>query len=85
VRLGALAVDGTRLAANASCQKFRTRDQLEQEKRALERLAQELLARAEAADQLDEDGGGHPTSTSTRRCRHQAPTDPGSYGADQRA
>src|SRR6516225_9962993 len=58
VRLGAVAIDGTRLAANASGQKFRTHDQLEQERQAVERLVQELLARAEAADQLDEDGGG---------------------------
>jgi len=58
VRLGAVAIDGTRLAANASGQKFRTRDQLEQERQAVERLVQELLARAEAADQVDEDGAG---------------------------
>jgi len=58
VRLGAVAIDGTRLAANASGQQFRTGEQLEQEKQALERLVQELLARAEAADQLDADGGG---------------------------
>jgi hypothetical protein len=58
VRLGAVAIDGTRLAANASGQKFRTRDQLEQERQAVERLIQELLARAEAADQVDEDGAG---------------------------
>src|SRR6516162_1141188 len=50
VRLGAVAIDGTRLAANASGQKFRTHDQLEQERQAVERLVQELLARAEAAD-----------------------------------
>jgi len=58
VRLGAVAIDGTRLAANANGQKFRTRDQLEQERQAVERLVQELLARAEAADQVDEDGAG---------------------------
>ena len=58
VRLGAVAIDGTRLAANASGQRFRTRDQLEQERQAVERLVQELLARAEAADQVDEDGAG---------------------------
>src|SRR5215471_1817002 len=58
VRLGAVAIDGTPLAANANGQKFRTRDQLEQERQAVERLVQELLARAEAADQVDEDGAG---------------------------
>ena len=58
VRLGAVAIDGTPLAANANGQKFRTRNELEQERQAVERLVQELLARAEAADQVDEDGAG---------------------------
>src|SRR6516165_9217112 len=83
VRLGAVAIDGTRLAANASGQKFRTRDQLEQERQAVERLVQELLARAEAADQLEEDGAGTQLP-GVSRCRDQAPKDQGSHGADQR-
>src|SRR6516164_5585405 len=85
VRLGAVAIDGTRLAANASGQKFRTHDQLEQERQAVERLVQELLARAEAADQLDEDGGGTQLPPGASRCGEQAPKDQGSHGTDQRA
>jgi transposase len=54
VRVGKLAVDGTRLAANANRHRFSTREQLEQEQARLEGVVEELLQRAEAADQAEE-------------------------------
>jgi flagellar biosynthesis GTPase FlhF len=54
VKVGKLAVDGTRLAANANRHRFSTREQLEQEQARLQALVEELLQRAEAADQAEE-------------------------------
>ena len=51
VKLGMLAVDGTRLQANANRHRFRTREQLEQEQARLDELIKGLLQKAEAADQ----------------------------------
>jgi len=59
VRVGKLAVDGTRLAANANRHRFSTREQLEQEQARIEALIQELLREAEATDQAEE---GQPES-----------------------
>jgi transposase len=53
VRVGKLAVDGTRLAANANRHRFSTREQLEQEQARLQAVVEELLQRAEAADQAE--------------------------------
>src|ERR1700738_5565730 len=47
VRVGKLAVDGTRLAANANRHRFSTREQLEQEQARLEGVVEELLQRGE--------------------------------------
>ena len=55
VRVGKLAVDGTRLAANANRHRFSSREQLEQEQAKQEAVVEELLQRAEAADQAEED------------------------------
>jgi transposase len=54
VKVGKLAVDGTRLAANANRHRFSTREQLEQEQARLQARVEELLQRAEAADQAEE-------------------------------
>jgi transposase len=54
VRVGKLAVDGTRLAANANRHRFSTREQLEQEQARVEGVVEALLQRAEAADQAEE-------------------------------
>jgi len=54
VKVGKLAVDGTRLAANANRHRFSTREQLEQEQTRLQARVEELLQRAEAADQAEE-------------------------------
>src|ERR1700730_4635192 len=59
VKLGMLAVDGTRLQANANRHRFRTREQLEQEQARLDELIKGLLQKAEAADQGCE-GEGEP-------------------------
>src|ERR1700676_3130985 len=59
VKLGMLAVDGTRLQANANRHRFRTREQLEQEQARLDELIKGLLKRVEAADQACE-GEGEP-------------------------
>src|SRR6201985_1944085 len=54
VRVGKLAVDGTRLGANANRHRFSTREQLEQEQARVEALIEQLLQEAEAADQAEE-------------------------------
>jgi transposase len=51
VKLGMLAVDGTRLQANANRHRFATRKQLEQQQASMEELIKGLLQKAEAADQ----------------------------------
>src|SRR5580704_16927509 len=59
VKLGMLAVDGTRLQANANRHRFRTRKQLEEEQAKIDGLIKELLQKAEAADQAHQGEGGH--------------------------
>src|ERR1700692_3837178 len=59
VKLGMLAVDGTRLQANANRHRFRTREQLEQEQARLDGFMQGLLKKPETADQACE-GEGEP-------------------------
>src|SRR6201985_821923 len=54
VKLGMLAVDGTRWQANANRHRFRTREQLEQEQARLDELIKGLLQKAEAADQAQQ-------------------------------
>jgi transposase len=51
VKVGMLAVDGTRLQANANRHRFTTRNQLEQEQARVDEVIKELLKKAEAADQ----------------------------------
>lgn len=51
VKLGMLAVDGTRLQANANRHRFATQKQLEQEQARVDELIKELLQKGEAADQ----------------------------------
>jgi transposase len=53
VQLGILAVDGTRLQANANRHRFATRKQLEQQQASLDELIKGMLKEAEAADQAD--------------------------------
>src|SRR6478609_6833039 len=55
VQLGILAVDGTRLQANANRHRFATRKQLEQQQASLDELIKGILKEAEAADQADND------------------------------
>jgi len=57
VQLGILAVDGTRLQANANRHRFATRKQLEQQQASLDELIKGILKEAEAADQADKDQG----------------------------
>ena len=59
VKLGMLAVDGTRLQANANRHRFATREQLEQQQASIEELIKGLLKEAEAADQAHQ-GQGEP-------------------------
>ena len=54
VQLGSLAVDGTRLEANANRHRFSTREQLEQEKARIEALIGQLIEQAERADGAEE-------------------------------
>jgi len=51
LQLGTLAVDGTKIEANAAKRKTRTHDELQAELRRLDVHIGQLLARAEAADQ----------------------------------
>ena len=51
VKLGMLAVDGSRMEANANRHRFTTQKQLEQEQARVDELIKELLQKAEAADQ----------------------------------
>jgi len=55
LRLGAVCIDGTRLAGAGSAKAVRTLEQIEQE---LEALGRDLLEKAEAADASDGDGEG---------------------------
>ena len=55
LRVGAVSVDGTRLAGAGSAQAVRRLEQIEVE---LESLGEELLQKAEAADAEDSDAGG---------------------------
>jgi hypothetical protein len=55
LRVGALSVDGTRLAGAGSARAVRRLEEIERE---LESLGGELLQKAEAADASDPDGGG---------------------------
>ena len=52
VKLGMLAVDGTRLQANANRHRFTSQKQLEQEQVRVDELIKELLQKAETADQV---------------------------------
>ena len=51
VKLGILAVDGSRIEANANRHRFTTQKQLEQEQARVDEVIKELLQKAEAADQ----------------------------------
>lgn len=53
VKLGMLAADGTRMEANANRHRFTTQKQLEQEQARVDQIIQELLQKAEAADQAE--------------------------------
>jgi transposase len=55
LRLGAVSIDGTRMAGAGSAQAVRTLEQIERE---LETLSGELLEKAQAADASDSDGEG---------------------------
>ena len=55
LRLGAVCIDGTRMAGAGSAKAVRTLEQIEQE---LEGLSRELLEKAEAADASDRDAEG---------------------------
>jgi transposase len=55
VNLGMLAVDGSRMEANANRHRFTTQKQLEQEQARVDELIKELLQKAEAADQAEGD------------------------------
>lgn len=55
VRVGKLAVDGTRLEANANRHRFSTREQLEQQQAQIEELISQLIQQAERADQAQEE------------------------------
>ena len=70
LRLGALSIDGTRLAGAGSARAVRRLAEIERE---LEQLGAELLQKAEAADACDRDAGGTqlPVELSDRRRRHQ--------------
>lgn len=75
VKLGMLAVDGTRLQANANRHRFRTREQLEQEQARLDELIKGLLQKAEAADQAhqgEEEPAELPLELANEQKRQQA-------------
>jgi transposase len=54
VRIGKIGVDGTRLEADANRHRFSTRNQLEHEQARLDGIINELLERAETADQAED-------------------------------
>jgi transposase/IS5 family transposase len=58
VRLGAIAIDGSRLGANASAQQFRTGAELQAQDQVLQQTLKELFEKAEAADQGEGESGG---------------------------
>lgn len=58
VRLGAIAIDGSRLAANASAQQFRSPAELQAQDQALQQRVKELFEKAEVADQREQESGG---------------------------
>jgi transposase len=58
VRLGAVAIDGSRMEANVSAAQWRTAEQLEAEERRLKGVVEQLYLQAEQADQQDSEGQG---------------------------
>lgn len=75
VRVGKLAVDGTRLEANANRHRFSTREQLEQEKARIEALIGQLIEQGERADQTEEEeekNQGLPAQLAEGQKRQQA-------------
>jgi transposase len=75
VKLGMLAVDGTRLQANANRHRFMTQTQLEQEQAKVDELIKELLQKAEAADQAhqgEEEPAELPLELADEQKRQQA-------------
>jgi len=72
LQLGVIALDGTKLEANAAKRKTRTAAQLEAELRQLDQRVTELLEHAEVADQSGEAGQELPAELAdvqTRRTR----------------
>lgn len=72
LQLGTLALDGTKIEANATKRKTLTRAQLDEELRRLDLRVNELLARAEAADQNTDAADqlpGELADTQARRAR----------------
>src|ERR1700748_2424614 len=88
VRVGKLAVDGTRLGANANRHRFSTREQLEQEQARVEALIEQLLQEAEAPQSHQRSSRAHkaprasPTSRK-RRARKGWPQESGQRAPDE--
>src|ERR1700731_2581570 len=75
VKLGMLAVDGTRMKANANRHRFTTQNQLEQEQARVDEVIKELLQKAEAADQAqqgEEEPAELPLELADEQKRQQA-------------
>jgi len=75
VKLGMLAVDGTRLQANANRHRFTSQKQLEQEQVRVDELIKELLQKAETADQApqgEEESEELPPELADEQKRQQA-------------
>jgi hypothetical protein len=70
LRVGAVSVDGTRIAGAGSAKSVRRLEEIERE---LQDLGRELLKKAEAVDAQDEDGGGTqlPVELSNREQRRR--------------
>ena len=75
VKLGMLAVDGTRLQANANRHRFTSQKQLEQEQVRVDELIKDLLQKAETADQApqgEEESEELPPELADEQKRQQA-------------
>jgi len=75
VKLGMLAVDGTRLQANANRHRFTSQKQLEQEQVRVDELIKDLLQKAETADQAaqgEEESEELPPELADAQKRQQA-------------
>ena len=67
LKIGRLTLDGTKGKANASCHKAMSYDRMTDEEERLQREIAELLAKAQAADETDDEQHGDARGDGTFR------------------